>query len=489
MNRPLRIRMILDPTRARVWHRRLAETLRHQGHAVSIATATTTNPVPLSVNLLMTLERLVYGQKDDAPGMPWQPASNRTALDDADDLVLNMTSAPAAAASTRTLRPVYAGALLEDAAISTLLSGRAPDIGILDSTEKSPHVYRAAVERPRVLCKAMDNIGARLETIFVKAVTDIASGRTLSGDAGTLASPSMVGLASAIAQRARTALTSLASTPPHWFVGWRRVNNDRIADTMQMPRQEWTRLPDDGARFFADPFLFQKNGRTWLFLEEYQYSIGKALLSVVEIGTLGLIGSPRPILERPYHLSYPFVFERDGEIWMLPEMSSARRVELLRSTNFPFEWEPAALLIDGEEISDATIVDHQSKLWLFASVSGDGASSWDNLHLWSAPSLKGEWRSHPRNPVLVDAAAARPAGAMYRRGDQLWRPAQDCTGGYGSALTLARVTRLDDEDYAQQNVASLRPGALWPGIALHTLNTAGEFEVIDGATAGRSRPR
>jgi hypothetical protein len=483
MIRSLHIRMILNPARARVWHRRLAEALRKQGHTVSLAISTA-RPAPLSVNLLMTLERLVYGQKVDAPGAFWQPEATAVPSD-ADDLILDMTGAPAPATSTRTLQPIYAGALAEDAAIVALLVGKPPEIGVLDSAENSPRICRAAVERPRVLCKAMDNLGARLETIFVKAVTDIANGRTLSGDAGTLAPPSSLGLAAAITLRAKAALTSLASKPPHWVVGWRRTNDDRIGDTLRMPQQEWMRLPDDGARFYADPFLFQKDGRTWLFLEEYQYAVGKALLSVVEIGAQGVIGTPRPIIERPYHLSYPFVFERDGAIWMLPEMSSARRAELLRATNFPYEWEPTATLIDGQEISDATLIEHQNKLWLFASVSGDGGSSWDNLHLWSAQTLKGEWRSHPRNPVLIDAAAARPAGGMYRHSNELWRPAQDCTRGYGSALTLARITKLDDENYTQQNVASLRPGASWPGIALHTLNTAGEFEVIDGATSGR----
>ena len=444
--------------------------------------AKTERPEPLAVSLLLTLERLVYGQSPDAPGAAWCPDTHATASTGDVDLVLNMTDAPS---TERTLRPVYASALTEDAAIAELLAGRIPSIGFLDSNESAPRIFYAAVERPRVLCKALDNLGARLETIFIKAVADIAAGRPLAGQFGSLTTPPAIGLTAAITARAKTALTSLASKPPHWFVGWRVTHNDRVTDTLQLPARSWTRLADDGARFFADPFLFEKDGRTWLFLEEYQYAVGKALLSVVELGADGPIGTPRPIVERPYHLSYPFVFEREGQIWMLPEMSAAGRVELLRATNFPFEWEPAGTIIEGHEIADATIVEHGDRLWLFASVGGAGSSSWDNLHLWSAPSLTGDWRPHARNPVLIDAASARPAGAMFRRDGQLWRPAQDCTGGYGSALTLARVTTLDDEQFEQKNVASLRPNAVWPGIGLHTLNAAGAFEVVDGASQGR----
>ena len=211
----------------------------------------------------------------------------------------------------------------------------------------------------------------------------------------------------------------------------------------------------------------------------------KALLSVVELGTQGPIGAPRPIIERPYHLSYPFVFERDGQVWMLPEASAARRLDLLRATAFPFEWEHAATLIEGPELSDATLVEHGDKLWLFGSQGGEGASSWDNLHLWSAQHLTGDWHPHDRNPVLIDASSARPAGAMYRLGGQLWRPAQDCTRGYGSGLTIARVAKLDDEAFEQEEIASVGPSPAWPGIGLHTLNTAGEFEVVDGASPRR----
>jgi hypothetical protein len=253
-----------------------------------------------------------------------------------------------------------------------------------------------------------------------------------------------------------------------------------------MPEGGWNRLPDDGARFYADPFVFHYKGRTWLFVEEFQYAVGRALISVVELGAQGPIGTPRAVVARPHHLSYPFVFERDGEIWMLAEMSSARRVELQRAVHFPYDWEPAHCLIEGQEVSDATLVEHQNRLWLFGTVGEGGASSWDALHLWHAPKLTGEWRAHPRNPVLTDAASARPAGALFRSDGKLWRPAQDCTRGYGSGLTLARVTRLDEEAFAQEVATTLYPGPSWPGIGLHTLNAAAGFEVIDGASAGRS---
>ena len=43
--------------------------------------------------------------------------------------------------------------------------------------------------------------------------------------------------------------------------------------------------PND--RFYADPFLFEKDGKTFLFLEDLRYSEGRALISCCELNADG----------------------------------------------------------------------------------------------------------------------------------------------------------------------------------------------------------
>jgi hypothetical protein len=74
---------------------------------------------------------------------------------------------------------------------------------------------------------------------------------------------------------------------------------------------------------------------------------------------------------------------------------------------------------------------------------------------------------------------------VVQRNGALIRPFQDCRDGYGAALGLARITRLDDEAFEQQVETILRPGPLWPGRRLHTLNRAGSLECIDGSGTAR----
>jgi hypothetical protein len=83
---------------------------------------------------------------------------------------------------------------------------------------------------------------------------------------------------------------------------------------------------------------------------------------------------------------------------------------------------------------------------------------------------------------MVDRASARPAGNFVTINGQLWRPVQDCTHGYGCALGLAEVTELSPTSFRQVVRHIIRPGPLWPGRKLHTLNRCGRLELIDGTS-------
>ncbi len=88
--------------------------------------------------------------------------------------------------------------------------------------------------------------------------------------------------------------------------------------------------------------------------------------------------------------------------------------------------------------------------------------------------------------MLIDRASARPAGHVVTVGGRLLRSVQDCSHGYGMALSIAEIVRLDEEAFEQRIVAHVAPGGRWPGRKLHTLNRRGTLEVIDGSVI---RPR
>ncbi len=163
---------------------------------------------------------------------------------------------------------------------------------------------------------------------------------------------------------------------------------------------------------------------------------------------------------------------------MLPESPGRAELELYRADPFPDRWVLEARLIDGQ-LHDATIFEDMGRLWLFAASEYRQSSTWDALSLYSAECLTGPWTPHPLNPVHLDVRSARPAGALFRSGGEIWRPVQDCSGGYGSALGFARVTRLDAGGYAQELHGRLSFPASSGILGPHTLNWADDVEVID----------
>lgn len=232
-------------------------------------------------------------------------------------------------------------------------------------------------------------------------------------------------------------------------------------------------------RFFADPFPVPDGDRWQVFLEDAPMDGGRAHIAVCEIARDGTWSPPRLVLERPYHLSYPFVLDWDGERWMIPETSENRTVELYRCVSFPDRWELERVLLEGVSAADATVMPWQGGFVMFTCVSRPGLRNMDSLHLFFAESLLGPWRPGRANPVKVDVRSARPAGRPFELNGHWIRPAQDCSGRYGRAIGFQRIVRLDESGYEEQEIARIDPRWAPDVLGTHTYNTAGELTIVD----------
>jgi hypothetical protein len=273
----------------------------------------------------------------------------------------------------------------------------------------------------------------------------------------------------------------LHGSHPQWFLAIRRRTtahsfHDGSGYELMLP-------PKD--RFYADPFLFERDGKTHLFFEDLRYSEGRALISYCELSPEGKPGTPVEVLRRPYHLSYPFLFEENGNIYMIPETKENRTVELYRATSFPTEWALEAVLLDNIHAVDATIYKSDGKYWMFAGISNGRFSTCDELGIFFSDALTGPWTPHPANPVVSDVRRARPAGALFRNGDRLIRPSQDCARAYGYAIVFSEVLTLTETEYEERPFSRLHPDWVNGNQGTHTYTRTGQFEVIDGNFAAK----
>jgi len=233
-------------------------------------------------------------------------------------------------------------------------------------------------------------------------------------------------------------------------------------------------------RFWADPFAAQRGDRRFILFEEAPFATGRGHISAMELTTDGAPGEVTRVLERPYHLSYPFLFRHGGDEFMIPETSERGGVEVYRARSFPHDWELVKEMLPGVAAADVTLHQVGDRWWMFTDVAVAGTRLHnEELHLFHAPSPFGPWSPHRRNPVFSDARRARPAGALFEREGELYRPAQDSSVRYGWSMTFNRITRLTPDDYEEVECGRALPD--WDSrlIATHTLNRDGDLTVID----------
>jgi hypothetical protein len=243
--------------------------------------------------------------------------------------------------------------------------------------------------------------------------------------------------------------------------------------------RDLTPLTPDRDRYWGDPFLIQRDERYYVFVEEKLYATGRGRIACLTLDPAGMLLTHQVVLEREYHLSYPFVFDYAGDLFMMPETAGNRTIELYRCTRFPDQWEPAAVLMRDVYAVDATLVEHEGRCWMFANVKDPGGSSLNALHLfWASSPLDQSWTAHPLNPVVLDIASSRPAGKLFRKDGELIRPSQDSSRRYGGALKFNRVLELGETAYREETIAEFAPrgGRIR---ATHTFNQAAGLTVID----------
>ncbi|WP_292237053.1 hypothetical protein [Mesorhizobium sp.] len=273
----------------------------------------------------------------------------------------------------------------------------------------------------------------------------------------------------------------LGRRPFYWQVAYRLIGGPGVAETGQLDGTPFTVLADDGQRFYADPFVLERDGRHYLFVEEFPYATGRGVISVTELGDDGTFGVPRVVLEEPHHLSYPQVFAHDGEIFMIPESGTARELVLYRAAQFPDRWVRDTVLMTNKDFNDATLLESDGRFWLLGTERFGYGSASDTMAVYSAPSLRGPWVAHTLNPIAVDHSATRPGGALIRQGGALVLPVQNGSRAYGGGLGLMRLDRLDDFDVRLAPPRPIGPGPAWARAGIHTLNRAGRVEVVDSA--------
>jgi hypothetical protein len=234
-------------------------------------------------------------------------------------------------------------------------------------------------------------------------------------------------------------------------------------------------------KFWADPHLIQVDGRYYIFIEEFVHAKNKGHISVIELDETGKWKAPVKVLEKDYHLSYPFVFKWNDKFYMVPESRANKTIDLYECADFPYKWNFKQCLMENVSAVDTTIIYYSNKWWLFTAMAENEAAApiFELFLFYSDDIFSGKWIAHPKNPIVSDVKSARSAGSLFVKDGKLFRPSQDCSKRYGYGFDLNKVEILSETEYYEKRTLSIRPNWDKKILATHTFASCGNLTVID----------
>jgi hypothetical protein len=239
------------------------------------------------------------------------------------------------------------------------------------------------------------------------------------------------------------------------------------------------RIKSSKDHWYADPFPFCYNNQNNIFFEDYDLKTNKGLISFITLNDNNIPSETSIALEEPFHLSYPFIFEYKNDVYMIPESKESNSIRLYKALHYPDKWILSKILISGIDAVDTTLLFYNNKCWIFTNIATHGAEASEELSVFYADDLMGEWTPHPLNPVISDIRYARPAGAIFFEKGVLIRPSQNCLYTYGYAINLNHIEVLSETAYKESPIRTIFPSELGRYKGTHTYNKFNKIECFD----------
>lgn len=239
--------------------------------------------------------------------------------------------------------------------------------------------------------------------------------------------------------------------------------------------------------YYADPFLCTNAGRKWLFVEEFQYRANAGRLVALPLNkNLVPDGRAQPLDIPGRHRSFPFLIHHKKEVFLLPETSAERTVDLYVCMDFPTRWQLRRRLLANVDAADSVLLQHDERWWLFTSVRPHPTHSGRALAIYQTDDLlHGAWKPHPVNAELRYLTAphgtGRNAGGILRTADgALVRPVHTSERYYGENIRLMQITTLTPTDFEETELMGPNPiGVLAASVSPHHISDDGEHFACD----------
>jgi len=255
----------------------------------------------------------------------------------------------------------------------------------------------------------------------------------------------------------------------YWALGFVINGLESVMDDNPI-RVEWLKMPKDG--WFADPFILDVNDKEiQVLVEEMPVGKNKGVITLLRVDRHNLeLISKKVVLEQPTHLSFPCILRENGKTYIYPESTNSGKLDV-------YEYDSATetttyfKTICDDVVWDSCITDLFGEKMLFTAAHNDlilDIYKWDGV----------KDRFLPWKQVCSDNKNSRMGGQLFEYKGEVYYPAQDCNGRYGSAIQIKRINYTDGHFLTEivKKITSTHPKMK---LGLHTMNEYKGIVVID----------
>ncbi len=228
-------------------------------------------------------------------------------------------------------------------------------------------------------------------------------------------------------------------------------------------------------RWFADPFILEVTPtHIILLVEEFVSASAKGRIARLTVSRKDYtLEHNDTLLDLDTHLSFPTIVRQEDEVYIIPENSAGGKLQAYRYD------EASAKCLPYKTLCDKPLIDaiHQKiggKEYIFATQGPDA----NGTALYIYHKDEGGAYIHCQTATFA-SNIARNGGAFFRLGDCLYRPAQDCNGGYGRGLSIQRIEQDDNGVFSFTETARLKSSRKHLDHGMHTLNEYKGVTVVD----------
>lgn len=253
-----------------------------------------------------------------------------------------------------------------------------------------------------------------------------------------------------------------------------KANNWNIYYTTD--EKSWRKIEPLKGYWYADPIVYKMYGEIYLFIEAFEKKtqIGRIAVSkYVE----GEFLKPKIVISQPYHMSYPCVFGYDGTVYMIPETSQNRTIEMYKAVGEDLNtWQLDTVLMVNVNCVDSTIYKFEEKIYLYTYVLGK------ETYITRVYQLD----MNSKKLTLIESCehecnSYRPAGLPYESALGIIRPVQECKHLYGEKIRLLKINPYKHE-WIGTCVANIDSSCIteFPVKRVHTIAMVENVKIIDG---------